>query len=130
MQISTRYLAAVAVSAATFAGAVAPTFAAPRSVIEIQPQSDVQTVRWVCDRHRNCWEEPSRRQNGFSIQIGPGGVNVGPAYDRREPRRHYGGNSWRAHVNWCMNRYRSYNPHTDTFRTYGGHDRRCHSPYD
>ncbi len=35
----------------------------------------------------------------------------------------------RAHVDWCLNRYRSYNPSTDTFRGYDGYDHRCISPY-
>lgn len=34
-----------------------------------------------------------------------------------------------AHVNWCLRRYRSYNPRTDTFRGYDGYDHRCRSPY-
>lgn len=34
-----------------------------------------------------------------------------------------------GHVNWCLNRYRSYNPSTDTFRGYDGYDHRCISPY-
>lgn len=33
------------------------------------------------------------------------------------------------HVQWCLNRYRSYNPRTDTFRGYDGLDHRCVSPY-
>ena len=38
----------------------------------------------------------------------------------------HGGN---AHVRWCLNRYRSYNPATDTFRGYDGLNHRCRSPY-
>lgn len=34
-----------------------------------------------------------------------------------------------AHVEWCLRRYRSYNPRTDTFRGYDGLDHRCRSPY-
>jgi hypothetical protein len=33
------------------------------------------------------------------------------------------------HVQWCLDRYRSYNPRTDTFRGYDGFDHRCISPY-
>ena len=33
------------------------------------------------------------------------------------------------HIQWCLNRYRSYNPRTDTFRGYDGLDHRCVSPY-
>ena len=33
------------------------------------------------------------------------------------------------HVDWCLNRYRSYNVRTDTFRGYDGLDHRCISPF-
>lgn len=38
----------------------------------------------------------------------------------------YGGN---AHVQWCLNRYRSYNPQTDQFLGYDGYYHYCRSPY-
>lgn len=34
-----------------------------------------------------------------------------------------------SHVNWCQARYRSYNPATDRFLTYGGVYKLCQSPY-
>ncbi|WP_373504128.1 BA14K family protein [Aestuariivirga sp.] len=34
-----------------------------------------------------------------------------------------------AHVAWCLNRYRSYDPRTDTFMGYDGRRRYCRSPY-
>ncbi|WP_337266173.1 BA14K family protein [Oryzifoliimicrobium ureilyticus] len=34
------------------------------------------------------------------------------------------------HVSWCMDRYRSYDQATDSYRTYSGEMRGCHSPYD
>ncbi|HCL64878.1 MAG TPA: hypothetical protein DIC56_08590 [Rhizobium sp.] len=34
-----------------------------------------------------------------------------------------------AHVRWCMNRYRSYNPRNDTYFGYDGRFHRCNSPY-
>lgn len=34
-----------------------------------------------------------------------------------------------AHVTWCSQRYRSYNPATDTFTGYDGRQYRCNSPY-
>ena len=33
------------------------------------------------------------------------------------------------HVRWCLDRYRSYNVRTDTFRGYDGDLHRCRSPY-
>lgn len=34
-----------------------------------------------------------------------------------------------AHVQWCINHYRSYNPANNTFVSYGGDIRECVSPY-
>jgi BA14K-like protein len=41
--------------------------------------------------------------------------------------RRYGVSS--RHVNWCENRYRSYNPGTNTWLSYSGNYRQCISPY-
>ena len=55
-------------------------------------------------------------------------------YERRyyRPRwerpRYYGGGR-RAHVNWCLNRYRTYDPATNRYHAGGGIYRVCHSPY-
>ena len=38
-------------------------------------------------------------------------------------------NSQSAHVNWCLDRYRSYNPNTDMFLAYSGRYKPCISPY-
>jgi hypothetical protein len=40
---------------------------------------------------------------------------------------YYGGGS--AHVNWCLNRYRTYNPATNTYFRKPGVPAVCHSPY-
>lgn len=50
--------------------------------------------------------------------LAPGIVAPAPRY---RPRR--------AHVRWCHNRYRSYNPRTDLFFGYDGRYHRCRSPY-
>lgn len=34
-----------------------------------------------------------------------------------------------AHVRWCLNRYRSYNPRTNLWRAYSGRKYQCDSPY-
>jgi hypothetical protein len=34
-----------------------------------------------------------------------------------------------AHISWCLNRYRSYNPATDMFFGFDGRYHRCRSPY-
>ena len=38
----------------------------------------------------------------------------------------YGGG---GHVRWCLNRYRSYDPRSDTYLGYDGHRHFCRSPY-
>ena len=48
-----------------------------------------------------------------------------PRYRYRYPVRASG----RSHVRWCLNRYRSYNPRTDTFMGYDGRRHYCRSPY-
>jgi hypothetical protein len=35
-----------------------------------------------------------------------------------------------SHVEWCLDRYRSYNPRTNTWVSYSGEVRECVSPYD
>ena len=40
-----------------------------------------------------------------------------------------GGSYASNHVQWCMNRYRSYNPRTDTYTGYDSKKRRCRGPY-
>jgi hypothetical protein len=39
----------------------------------------------------------------------------------------YGGSD--AHVEWCLDRYRSYDPESDTFLGYDGYRHPCNSPY-
>lgn len=41
----------------------------------------------------------------------------------------YYGGGYNAHVQWCLNRYRSYDPRTDTFVGYDGYRHRCRAPY-
>ncbi len=35
-----------------------------------------------------------------------------------------------SHVEWCLDRYRSYNPRTNTWVSYSGEVHECVSPYD
>ena len=77
----------------------------------------------------------------------------GPRYSHRRPGfHHYYGGYWyaapwwvgpgigfgitvpgvalgSAHVQWCLNRYRSYDPASDSFLGYDGFRHRCISPY-
>lgn len=53
--------------------------------------------------------------SGFSASIGVPGVSSS------------GGN---AHVQWCLDHYRSYSSSTDTYNGYDGNVHRCNSPYN
>lgn len=55
-----------------------------------------------------------------------GAAAVGAVIGSTIPRASAGGN---AHVEWCLGQYRSYNPSTDTYRTYDGRNVYCNSPY-
>lgn len=81
---------------------------------------------------------------GFSLYFGQGYYGgyynnypryYGDYYPRRyyRDRYYYRDNYVRrgtsAHVNWCLSRYRSYNPATNRFLTYRGVYRACYSPY-
>lgn len=41
----------------------------------------------------------------------------------------YYGGGYNAHVQWCLSRYRSYDPRSDTFMGYDGYRHRCRAPY-
>lgn len=62
-----------------------------------------------------------RNDPGFFLSIGVPGIAVGvPGYAVG------GGN---AHVRWCLNHYRTYNPRTNTYAAFDGYRRRCRSPF-
>jgi hypothetical protein len=51
-------------------------------------------------------------------------------YPTPPPPRVYYGRGWtEAHIEWCINRYRSYNPATNTFTGYDGLQHECVGPY-
>lgn len=56
---------------------------------------------------------------GAGIALGAG------AYDRD----YYDGGYGDRHVQWCMDRYRSYDPRSNTWVSYGGRVHQCISPY-
>ncbi len=57
----------------------------------------------------------------------PDVVYVEPRRVHREPVYV---NRGEAHVNWCYNRYRSYQARSNTFVSYGGRVKQCYSPYN
>ncbi|GEO83771.1 MULTISPECIES: BA14K family protein [Alphaproteobacteria] len=42
----------------------------------------------------------------------------------------YGGRRSSRHIEWCLNRYRSYNPQTNRFLSTDGYFKVCRSPYN
>ena len=54
-----------------------------------------------------------------------GGIAAQNAYDDDYDGGGYGS----RHVEWCMDRYRSYNPRTNTWVSYSGNVNECNSPY-
>jgi len=114
-----------ALSAASMVTSIAPAMAVPLSVpdIKVEQQADVQKVWHNGRRHYNRDRYYGHRRHhrpGFSVYIAPR-----PVYRDRYVRR--GGYS--AHVNWCLQRYRSYDPGSNRFLAYGGVYKVCRSPY-
>ena len=124
--------AATVVSGAAAAATVETTLAE-----EVRHRRDHRSSRhrsWRYDRHRH-GHRYSHRRPGFTYHyggyyyanpwwLGPSvgfGVTV-PVY----PAPSVG---MSAHVEWCINRYRSYDPHTDTYVPRVGVRARCNSPY-
>ena len=66
---------------------------------------------------------------GLAFGLGYGlGYGGGYGYnDGYYGNRYYSGGG--DHVQWCLNRYRSYNPRTDTYMGYDGYRHRCRGPY-
>ncbi len=62
---------------------------------------------------------------GFGCGPRYGGYYYGPTIVLRDRGYGYG----RRHVRWCLNRYRSYNPRSNTWVAYSGRVRQCISPY-
>jgi hypothetical protein len=68
-----------------------------------------------------------RHRGGDFVAPLVGGLIIGGIIANQAPRRYY--RHGNAHVNWCYNRYRSYDARSDTFQPYRGPRRKCHSPY-
>jgi hypothetical protein len=138
------FLAAVLAFAVAAPSAV-PAFAAPvRPAVTAPAETglEVTTVgqrykrrHYVYRRHHDHYRPRvyRHRHNDIGPAIGGlvAGVIIGGIIASQQPRyrtyhRTYYGN---AHVDWCLNRYRSYDVRSDTFQPYHGPRRYCHSPY-
>ncbi|MCZ8181307.1 MAG: BA14K family protein [Rhizobium sp.] len=143
---------ALALAGAQFITPVAEA-AMPNPVLQSQQRlTDVERVDLVCD-FSGCYETwdrpPPRRPRPLPpeyyppsvydeppvyrprprppVYVEPGyrprpPVYVEPGY--RPPRR-----SWERHVDWCLDRYRSYNPRTNQFLSSSGYYKVCRSPF-
>lgn len=108
------------------ASAIAPIGAAgavPLQVpdLKVDTARDVTRVQTFCFGYGCDWERPRyyrpRHYYGHRRYYRP----------RYEQPRYYGGRS--AHVRWCLNRYRTYDPSTNRYHAGGGIYRVCRSPY-
>ncbi|BCP54372.1 hypothetical protein K32_29890 [Kaistia sp. 32K] len=67
---------------------------------------------------------------GTLLGLGIGAIASQPrayAYDYEVPPPR--GAAWRAHVDYCLDRYRSYSPESDTFIGADGYEYRCRGSY-
>lgn len=120
-------------------GAQAIPMGAGAPLAQKQIDSNIETVK-----HRRHWRghrwHRHRHHRGDGWAYGGaflGGVLLGSALDRAYaydddydyPRR-YRYRMSEDHVDYCLDRYRSYDVRTNTFLGYDGYRHRCNSPYD
>ena len=146
-------LASIGLAVATVFGTMATTVPAATAQSAGFDRSMVQTVQadprlfprnshrhWRSDRRWNNHRYYDRRYDrryyrggryyrhrdfnpGAAIIGGAVGLAIGSAIANR-------GGNWNAHANWCANRYRTYDPRSDTYVPRVGVRARCNSPYN
>lgn len=128
------------VAPASAATLPSPGFAAPgeTAVVEQVARRDRDRSRYDRNRHglRFSYVRPgySHFYGGYyysmpwwigpSISLGLSVPSYGYGYGQGYGQGYGGG-----HVEWCLNRYRSYDPASDTFMGYDGYRHRCNSPF-
>lgn len=119
--------------AMSIASAIAPmgvAEAVPLAVPKVETKSDVTRAQVEFCYGYGCERRHYRRYNRPYY----GGYErpryYRPRYyrPRYEQPRYYGGGR-NAHVRWCSNRYRTYDPYTNRYHAGGGVYRMCYSPY-
>lgn len=110
--------------AVTIASAIAPmgtAQAVPIAVpdLKVDTRNDVTKVQ--CFGYGCGWERRHYRPRHYYGHR----RYYRPRYER--PRYYGGGRS--AHVRWCLNRYRTYDPYSNRYHAGGGVYRVCYSPY-
>jgi hypothetical protein len=130
-------LAAMGAGLIGFPASEASAFTAQKPLLETNAAStllvDVNHKHWRKNHHGNRWHRRSHRYRHYH-----GGywyenpwwvlpmVGAGIALSHRDRYYDdYGSN----HVEWCLNRYRSYNVRTNNWVSYSGRVHHCVSPY-
>jgi hypothetical protein len=113
--------------AMSLASAIAPVSTAqaiPLAVpdMKVEARTDIQKVQSFCFGD-GCRYERRHYRRHYDRYERP--RHYRPRYER--PRYYGGGRN--AHVRWCLNRYRTYDPGTNRYHAGGGIYRACYSPY-
>jgi hypothetical protein len=116
-------LAALALIGASFAATPASAMPSNQGIAKYVPQSQVVQVG-----HRR-GKRFFRHHDDFRFGLGFGFPLVGLGAPLYADRYYDYDDSGRAHVEYCLDRYRSYDPETNTFMGYDGLRHECVSPY-
>ncbi|WP_275788672.1 BA14K family protein [Pararhizobium gei] len=104
------------------------------AVVAAEP--DLARIEWCSERYRSYrasdnsyqpYSGPRRRCEPPVVVSLPE-----PEQDKLSPDRQFAAEAAYtedAHVQWCSDRYRSYNAQDNTYRSFRGHRRFCASPY-
>lgn len=120
--------------------AVTPAVSAPVSVLVpvVEHSSLPSVVDVQYRRHRNHYRSSHnhyrprhyrRHHRNGDVAAGILGGLAAGAIISGMANQSYRVPSSNSHINWCLNRYRSYDVRTDTFQPYSGPRRYCNSPY-
>jgi hypothetical protein len=126
-------IAAAGILAITSVIPVSFANAAPIAVQKpaVEAGSDVTSIEWrrTCNRNgcRRVWHD--RRAHRPRVVVRPRVVIRERVSRPRVIVRSPAVRAGNRHVQWCLNRYRSYNPATDQYLAYAGEYRYCNSPY-
>ncbi|SIP92087.1 BA14K-like protein [Rhizobium sp. RU33A] len=152
MTIRSAFVALALAGAQLFTSVAEAAMTKPMPLIS-QPGSDVEEIDLVCD-FSGCYETwdrpPPRRPRPLPPEYYPPSVYdeppvyrprprppvyVEPGYRPRppvyeDPGYRPPGRGWERHVDWCLNRYRSYDPRTNEFLSTSGYYKVCRSPFN
>ena len=121
------FVMALPVPAAAVPLAVPEKPAVSSDVIQVQRRFERRGDRYFLNGRRGFRDRRPgyRRYRGFWFPPAAfvTGALVGGALAQSRPRRVRD-----PHVEWCLNRFRSYDPVSDTFQPFNGPRRRCISP--